>query len=73
MTKSEIKIKLEKLYAKPLAKLHEKVGGSRPNIWKWWNDPKRSSKNIEDAALELIEEGELAKDALEAVGVNIKL
>ena len=70
MTKSEIILRLEGLFEKPAKKLHEKVGGSRPNIWKWWTEADRTSKKIESAALELIDEGVKAKEALEAAGVE---
>jgi len=74
MNKSEIINKLEKLFTKPKVRLNEKLGGnSRSNIWKWWTDPERSSETIEAAALELIKEGELAKEALEAISDSIKL
>ncbi len=70
MSKSEIKDRLIELFEKPSKKLHERVGGSRPNIWKWWNEESRTSKKIEEAALDLISEGEKAKEALVSVGVE---
>ncbi|AEV34192.1 hypothetical protein Oweho_3241 [Owenweeksia hongkongensis DSM 17368] len=73
MTKSEIIIKLEQLFTHPKTKLWEKTKGSRANISKWWNDSNRSSRKIEIAALELIEQGELAKKAMATKGEPIKL
>lgn len=73
MSKQDIILKLEELFEKPAKKLHEKAGGSRPNVWKWWNNPDRTSEKLEAAALELIEEGQKAKEALEAIGQSIKL
>lgn len=73
MTKAEVIKRLEELFTNPRKKLKERTGLSRVAIWRWFEKPDYKGTTQYQCALDLIEEGKLATEALEAIGQPIKL